>query len=488
MLNERLRERGHQADQIVWNKHSDNPHVHQLAAHHPQRVPITVNANQLQNDYAAHAAFTPFSYEIPFHAAYQQADVVNLHLVHNFLANIFHLPIISRLRPTVWTLHDPWAMTGHCVHPFHCDRWKIGCGQCPLPEVIFAIDKDTTALNWEIKKQTYAQCRLDLVVASPWMLERVRESPLLSPFEVHVVPFGVDCDQFNPVKDTAEKRDAKKALGIDPETLVLAMRVIPGEFKGLDVLKETLARLEVNRPVTLLTFNHENLLGEYRKKFQIVELGWVHGDDNMAAAYRATDLFFMPSTAESFGMMAMESMACGIPSVVSEGTALPQTVHAPNGGIAAPHDPAALASALKDLLENDEKRAAIGRRAREIAQEKYTEERYISGMLGVYESVIDKWGRDKRAQTILDGLRPYAIPSAALQDGADSSTESETSNSDSQVSTLAGRHSAREEMPDSLTLLIKVHAKISQNKLIRRVWQVLLKPTIGRLLKRRSKK
>lgn len=490
-LNERLRERGHDAHQVVWTKHSEDPGVHELAAHNAQRVPITVTANQLQNDYAAHAAFSPFSYEIPFRSAFQEADVVNYHLFHNFFANIFHLPMLTRLKPTVWTLHDPWAMTGHCIHPFHCDRWKTGCGRCPLPEVVFAIDKDTTALNWEIKKQTYAQCDLDLVVASKWMLERVKQSPLLQRFDVHFVPFGVDSERFKP----ADQRAAKAKLGIDPDSLVLAMRVIPGEFKGIDVLKQTLEALNTGRPVTLLTFNYTDMLNEFKDKFRIVELGWVHGDDKMVEAYQATDLFFMPSTAESFGMMAMESMACGVPAVVSEGTALPETIHPEeHAGVVRPHEPAALAAAIKDLLEDDAKRKAMGIRAREVAKRFYSEERYVSDMLRVYETVIDKRRGDERAAFIVDELRRCVIkgtdtpdapaPQDAPADLADAAGHATTP--DAPPPTRPAPPTPVPDAPDSLTFLIKLHAKLFQSRLLRRVWHSVAKPIVARVMRARA--
>lgn len=502
-LNEQLRAMGHSATQFVWTKHSESPHVVELATRNPQRQQVKVHANELHRDYATNAVFEPFSYELAFHRRFLDADIVNLHLVHNYFMSILHLPMLTRLKPTVWTLHDPWAMTGHCIHPFGCDRWKTGCGRCPLLDVAFAIEKDTTALNWEIKRQTYAQCDLDLIVASEWMLDRVKQSPLLERFRVHMVPFGVDCERFRP----ADKRAAKIALGIDPDTLVIAMRAIPGEFKGLDILKDSLRRLRTDRRITLLTFNYENLLDEFKKRFDIVELGWVHGDDEIVGAYNATDVFLMPSTAESFGMMAMESMACGVPSVVTEGTALPQTVLPElGGGVAVPHDADAVARALTQLITDDGLRATVGARARELAVERYNAERHARQTLEVYESVIDRRGRDERASVIIADLRAHAIddratrppaePEAAGDEGAPAGPvpgedgaeepaaepphEEEMAPPEPVVARPVGIAGPPE--PDSLELLIKVHNRLRSSRKATAVWRRFVKPAVTRLI------
>jgi glycosyltransferase involved in cell wall biosynthesis len=64
----------------------------------------------------------------------------------------------------------------------------------------------------------------------------------------------------------------------------------------------------------------------------------------------------MPSTAEAFGLMAIESMACGTPAIVFDGTALPETIGGPECGVIVPQgDAAALTKAIEDCLDNPDK-------------------------------------------------------------------------------------------------------------------------------------
>ena len=65
--------------------------------------------------------------------------------------------------------------------------------------------------------------------------------------------------------------------------------------------------------------------------------------------------------AEGFGMMAVEAMACGKPTIVMEGTTLPDTVFAPEGGLAIPQgDIEALYKTAERLLLNPDERRQIG--------------------------------------------------------------------------------------------------------------------------------
>ena len=88
-------------------------------------------------------------------------NVIQLHNLHGYYLNI---PILfDYLKqsgiPVVWTLHDCWAFTGHCVHYtcVKCNRWKTGCYACPRKNSYpnsFVFDRSRQ--NYAMKKKTYA--------------------------------------------------------------------------------------------------------------------------------------------------------------------------------------------------------------------------------------------------------------------------------------------------------------------------------------------
>ncbi|XGB27569.1 glycosyltransferase family 4 protein [Achromobacter sp. JD417] len=317
--------------------------------------------------------------------AFREADLVHYHIIHSGFLSMQSLPAMTAEKPSLWTLHDPWAMTGHCIHPFSCQRWKTGCGQCPDLKTDFAIQRDTTALNFRLKRMAYRRSNFEILVASSWMENMVRQSPLMDGVAVHKVPFGLDLDFFKPGDQAA----AKARLGIEPHRLVLCFRSVVNDFKGLQYVIEALDRLQTQVPICLLTLNDKGRIEKFKDRFQVVELGWTNDDSVMQDVYSATDLFLMPSLADSFGLMAVEAMACGKPTICFEGTALPEVVFTPEAGLAVPsRDSAALAAAMERLIGDPQERLARGARSRQLAEQHYDIRLQAERMVDVYERVI----------------------------------------------------------------------------------------------------
>ncbi|WP_415803889.1 glycosyltransferase [Achromobacter mucicolens] len=202
---------------------------------------------------------------------------------------------------------------------------------------------------------------------------------------VHKVPFGLDLDFFKPGDQAA----AKARLGIEPHRLVLCFRSVVNDFKGLQYVIEALDRLQTQVPICLLTLNDKGRIEKFKDRFQVVELGWTNDDSVMQDVYSATDLFLMPSLADSFGLMAVEAMACGKPTICFEGTALPEVVFTPEAGLAVPsRDSAALAAAMERLIGDPQERLARGARSRQLAEQHYDIRLQAERMVDVYERVV----------------------------------------------------------------------------------------------------
>jgi L-malate glycosyltransferase len=99
------------------------------------------------------------------------------------------------------------------------------------------------------------------------------------------------------------------------------------------------------------------------------------------------DVFFLPSEYESFGLSALEAMACAVPVVASNTGGLPEVVeHGVSGFLHTPGDTAAMGESIRKLLTNDVLRKQMGEAARETAQTKYK----LEALLPVWEAYYER--------------------------------------------------------------------------------------------------
>jgi glycosyltransferase involved in cell wall biosynthesis len=383
-LHQQLLKRGIKSQVCVRTKKTDDKNTWRLANFFGSRI-LNFGIKQIEKILSIQSILYPFSLQFLFDKRFKSVDLVHYHLIHTGFFSIITLPKLSQMKPTVWTLHDPWAMTGHCIYPFDCVKWKTGCGNCPRLDTHIPMLIDNTKLMWKIKKWAYHGSDMDLIVASKWMLNMAKQSPLFSKARIHYIPFGIDLNVFHPT----DVEEAKQLLGVKPDSIVIAFRATNSEFKGLSYIKECIQKMSCDKPICLLTIGEKNLLNELRGKCQIVDLGWID-ESKLPVFYNACDIFLMPSTAEAFGVMAIEAMACGKPVVVFEGTSLPDVIFVPNGGIAVPQrDVDALRLAIESLVDDSKMRQEIGKSAFELAKINYNIDTFNDRIVELYGEVIE---------------------------------------------------------------------------------------------------
>ncbi len=195
----------------------------------------------------------------------------------------------------------------------------------------------------------------------------------VSPARVVQVPCGVDTDSFRP----QPKQPARRQLGLpadDPLVLYVG-RIDP--IKGIDILLRAAA--QADNPFRLLVLGGDDQdaprMAELRSLAQ--ELGITQRvtfreavpHDELPAFYNAADLCIVPSYYESFGMVALEAMACGVPVVASRVGGLLETVRDGETGYLVPwRCPEPFGERLDLLLANEPLRLGLGRQARASAR------------------------------------------------------------------------------------------------------------------------
>ena len=182
---------------------------------------------------------------------------------------------------------------------------------------------------------------------------------------MRVIYNGIDTEIFSPAQDVPR---------LDDTILMVLSRDTP--VKGLRFLLHALAELRKKWDLKLVVVGRTLGDGETEKLMDRLGVtGCVSFCDQVETTelvrlYRTATLLAVPSTYEGFGLPAAEAMSCGAPVVSTTAGALPEVV-GDAGILVPPADPAALAAAIAQLLDDPAKRAEFGVLARKRILEKF---------------------------------------------------------------------------------------------------------------------
>lgn len=244
-----------------------------------------------------------------------------------------------------------------------------------------------TAERWI--RTTHNAAQVNLCTSAP-MLERAAALGVREPL---LWPKGVDTVLFRP--DRAHPAVRERLTGGHPrERLVLAVGRLSRE-KNLEALREPLRRLPGTRLALVGTGPHRAALERAFAGLPVVFTGPLAGEE-LAAAYASADVLAFPSTTETLGLVALESLASGVPVVGARAGGIPFAVDDGRTGLLVdPGRPQELTAALARLLDDDGLRARMGAAGR--AEARTLDWRAATETLvGHYRSAVERHGALRR--------------------------------------------------------------------------------------------
>ena len=309
-------------------------------------------------------------------AEYYSLDLLHVHyaIPHSVSALLARQILAARGRhlPFVTTLHGT-AIT------------LVGLDRSYLPITQYAIQESdgVTAISNYLREKTLT----DFNITRP----------------IETITNFVNCDVYTPIKDEAqkEKECARHHFATADEPILMHLSNFRPVKRVTDVVK-VFARVARERPAQLV------LVGDGPDRSSAEWLahdlgiqGRVHflgKQERVSELLALADLFLMPSEMESFGLAALEAMACKVPTIATRVGGVPELIDDGVTGLLFPvGDVEAMAAGTLNLLGDRERLHAMREAARKNAQKRFCANLVVPQYVRYYEKVLGGQGNTKNA-------------------------------------------------------------------------------------------
>lgn len=214
--------------------------------------------------------------------------------------------------------------------------------------------------------------------------------------KVFVIPNGVELKKFS---NSYTKNECRRILGLPYNKKLILFLGNLSPYKGPDVLLKALPTVIKRLPdVELIVAGKGVMLNQLKElsktlgiESKVHFLGFIE-ESRKAIVYNASDLFVLPSimNTESFGIVNLEAMACGIPIVASNIGGIPDVVKDDICGLLVePNDPDALSISIIKILSDTELQERLGKEGRKQA-ELFSWEKIAKETTILYHKLYDK--------------------------------------------------------------------------------------------------
>jgi N-acetyl-alpha-D-glucosaminyl L-malate synthase BshA len=208
--------------------------------------------------------------------------------------------------------------------------------------------------------------------------------------DIEVIYNFVNCKQYMPSTD----QDFRKCFAAPTQKILIHVSNFRAVKRPVDVI-EIFAEVQKSVPSILLMVGDgpERSNAEWIARDRGIEpmVRFLGKQDNIEELISIADLMLLPSETESFGLVALEAMACEVPVVASNVGGLPEVVtDGVEGFLVEPRNVAEMAKRSIAILGRESYRREMGKRAREKAQDQFSSEKIIASYENYYRKVLGK--------------------------------------------------------------------------------------------------
>lgn len=240
-------------------------------------------------------------------------DIVNIHWIGNEFISLKQISKIQK--PIIWTLHDMWLYSG-AEHYTADQRFVDGYNKTNRNQDESGFDINRWVWN---RKKKYITKKIKIISTSDWQYQNSKKSDLLKNNDNYKIPLPIDIGIWKPIN----KIDARNKLKWSNNQIYFLFGFSDYSkryIKGLDIALDLFDKFNITYKGNCIL----NIFGDIKKKYLNKEnvniLGSIKKPLELNRIYSASDLLINPSRLESFGQIALEALACGLPILINKNT------------------------------------------------------------------------------------------------------------------------------------------------------------------------
>ncbi len=306
-------------------------------------------------------------------------DIIHLHNIHDHYLNyklLFEYLNNSGIK-IVWTMHDFWAVTGHCMHfvSKNCDRFETGCHDCPMRKVYPKSLIDRSPQNYMLKKRLFSANKdMTIVAVSDWVASQFSRS-FMNKMPIRVIHNGIDLTHFHPTPMVPDLFVGK-----------FVIMSVASQWKHDKGIEHYIALSKILSSDEVIVLVGVDPALKVQLPPNIIGIGPVCDTHQLAALYTRADVITIMSSAETFGLTVVEGYACGTPAIVFDNSAPPYLI-TPNTGFVVPNgDIDAAYQSIREIKSKGKR--CYTEACKQLASEKYDKNIGTSKYISLYNSIL----------------------------------------------------------------------------------------------------
>ena len=214
----------------------------------------------------------------------------------------------------------------------------------------------------------------------------LREFDIQRPLEV--IPNFVNCDVFRPA-DNHSRREEFAPRGEPILAHLSNFRPVKRIPDVIDIFATV--RAEIPAKLLMIGDGPERTIAEWlvREKGMTKDVHFLGKQSQVQDLLNCADVLLLPSEIESFGLAALEGMACGVPAVCSEVGGLPEVItNGVDGFLVPAHDAKTMAARALEIVTDPQRRKQMGIAARERASATFCSSKIIPLYEELYRRIL----------------------------------------------------------------------------------------------------